>query len=267
MSPSIRRHLDFLYGDVAGTETAARLAELLERHRPALAATRARASGPLTQADALLITYGDQLREPGVAPLRTLADFAERHVADVVSGIHILPFYPWSSDDGFAVKDFFAVDSALGDWEDIHQLGRKFNLMFDAVFNHMSAQSGWFRKFLEGDPQFHDFFVAVEGEPDLSQVIRPRALPLLTQFSSVTGPHRVWTTFSADQVDLNFKNPRVLLATLDALLFYAAHGARFIRLDAIAYLWKEIGTACIHLPQTHAVIQLMRAMLDRVAPD
>lgn len=77
---------------------------------------------------------------------------------------------------------------------------------------------------------------------------------------------RVWTTFSADQVDVNVKNPRVLLALLDALLCYVAHGARFIRLDAIAYLWKEIGTPCIHLPQTHAVIQLMRAVLDEVAP-
>src|SRR5690606_35016656 len=72
---------------------------------------------------------------------------------------------------------------------------------------------------------------------------------------------------SADQVDLNFKNPAVLLATTRALLFYVEHGAKFIRLDAIAYLWKEIGTPCIHLPQTHQVIQLMRAVLDEVAPD
>ena len=65
---------------------------------------------------------------------------------------------------------------------------------------------------------------------------------------------------------MNFKNPDVLLALLDALLFYVARGARFIRLDAIAYLWKRIGTSCIHLPQTHAVIQFWRAVLDEVAP-
>jgi glycosidase len=220
----------------------------------------------LSEQDALLITYADQVREPGRAPLATLADFTRAHLADVVSGVHLLPFYPWSSDDGFSVKDFFAVDPASGDWPDIERFRPDFDLMFDAVFNHMSAQSEWFQKFVADEPAFRDFFVTVTGNPDLSQVVRPRALPLLTEFSTARGPEKVWTTFSADQVDLNFKNPAVLLATLRALLFYVHHGAKFIRLDAIAYLWKEIGTNCIHLPQTHQVIQLMRAVLDDVAP-
>jgi sucrose phosphorylase len=138
--------------------------------------------------------------------------------------------------------------------------------MFDAVFNHMSAQSAWFQGFLQDEPEFRDFFVTVKGDPDLSQVIRPRTLPLLSEVQTAAGPRRVWTTFSADQVDLNFKNPRVLLAVLDALLFYVRQGARFIRLDAIAFLWKEVGTPCLHLPQTHQVIQLLRAVLDEVAP-
>src|SRR5439155_921476 len=141
-----------------------------------------------------------------------------------------------------------------------------FDLMFDAVFNHMSAQGDWFQRFLRDEPEFRDFFVTVKGNPDLSHVVRPRALPLWTEFPTARGPERVWTTFSADQVDVNVKNPRVLLALVDALLFYVADGGRFFRLDAIAYLWKEIGTSCIHLPQTHAVIQLMRAVLDEVAP-
>ena len=76
----------------------------------------------------------------------------------------------------------------------------------------------------------------------------------------------MWTTFSADQVDLDFHNPDVLLEMIDILLFYAEKGAQFIRLDAIAYLWKEIGTTCIHLPQTHAIIQLLRAVLDECCP-
>ena len=138
--------------------------------------------------------------------------------------------------------------------------------MFDAVFNHLSVAGDWFQRFLRDEPEFRDFFVTVAGFPDLSQVVRPRALPLLTEFQTARGPEKVWTTFSADQVDLNVKNPRVLLALLDALLFYVAQGARFIRLDAIAYLWKEIGTPCIHLPQTHAAIQLLRAVLDEIAP-
>jgi glycosidase len=223
-------------------------------------------AGELSERDVLLITYADQLREPDRAPLATLADFAKTHLTGIVSGVHLLPFYPWSSDDGFSVKDFFAVDPAFGDWPDIDRFRTGFDLMFDAVFNHMSAQGEWFKKFRADEPAFRDFFVTVKGNPDLSQVVRPRALPLLTEFQTARGPEKVWTTFSADQVDLNFKNPAVLLATLRALLFYVQRGAKFIRLDAIAYLWKEIGTSCIHLPQTHQIIQLMRAVLDEVAP-
>ena len=225
-----------------------------------------RKSSSLTQRDALLITYADQVREPGVRPLQTLAEFCEAHLDGLISGVHLLPFYPWSSDDGFSVKDFFAVEPAYGTWDDISELGGRFDLMFDAVLNHLSAQGDWFQRFLRDEPEFRDFFVTVQGHPDLSQVVRPRALPLLTEFATARGPEPVWTTFSADQVDLNFKNPRVLLAVIETLLFYVARGARFIRLDAIAFLWKEIGTPCLHLPQTHAVIQLLRAVLDEVAP-
>ncbi|WP_345324441.1 alpha-amylase family glycosyl hydrolase [Candidatus Villigracilis proximus] len=140
-----------------------------------------------------------------------------------------------------------------------------FRLMFDGVINHISAESDWFKAFLQDDPRYKNYFIVVEDAPDLSQVVRPRALPLLTIFKTPSGEKQVWTTFSADQVDLNFKNPEVLLEILDTLLLYVAHGATFIRLDAIAYLWKEIGTNCIHLPHTHHVIQLLRAALDEVA--
>jgi sucrose phosphorylase len=222
---------------------------------------------PLTEKDALLITYGDQIRQTGIPPLQALDVFTQKYLKGVVSGIHLLPFYPSSSDDGFAVEDWFSIDPALGDWRDVERLGKTFQLMFDGVFNHLSAGNDWFRRFLADEPEYQDFFITVQGEPDLSQVVRPRALPLLTKFESSTGPRDVWTTFSADQVDLNFKNPEVLLRTLEALLFYVERGARFMRLDAIAYLWKEIGTSCIHLSQTHRVIQLMRAVLDEVAPE
>ena len=253
-----------LYGETVGEQAALDVSKLIARHFAGLKALSS--GGELSERDALLITYADQVREDGVAPLRTLASFCEQHLADVVSGIHVLPFYPWSSDDGFSVKDFFTVDTAYGTWDEIETLGRRFDLMFDAVFNHLSAESDWFQRFLRDEPEFRDFFVTVAGNPDLSSVVRPRALPLLTEFQTARGPEKVWTTFSADQVDLNFKNSRVLLAVLEVLLFYVAKGTRFIRLDAIAFLWKEIGTTCLHLPQTHAIIQLMRAMLDEVAP-
>jgi len=254
-----------LYGETVGATVLCAIRDLLARQarRPA----GRRGADFFSERDALLITYADQVQAPGDAPLRTLANFCERRLGEVISGVHLLPFYPWSSDDGFSVKDYFAVAPEYGTWDDIAAFRRHFELMFDAVFNHASAQGDWFQRFLRDEPEFRDFFVTVSGSPDLSQVVRPRALPLLTEFPTARGREQVWTTFSADQVDVNVKNPRVLLALLKALLFYVACGARFIRLDAIAYLWKEIGTSCIHLPQTHAVIQVMRAVLDAAAPE
>jgi glycosidase len=261
-------HLLSLYGEAAGRDAQCQLERLLGvwRHRIPAANAAASSEPALTEKDALLITYADQVSEPNHTPLHTLADFAARHLDGVVSGIHLLPFYPWSSDDGFSVKDYYAIDPAYGSWADVRRLGERFDLMFDAVFNHMSAQSEWFGKFVSGDPAYHDFFVTVEGGPDLSRVIRPRALPLLTEFKTAAGPRKVWTTFSADQVDLNVRNPAVLLALIEILLFYVSQGARFIRLDAIAFLWKEKGTTCLHLPETHRIIQLMREVLEEVAP-
>lgn len=256
-----------LYGPESGLNVGRLVAGLIEKW--SLAQQDREIGQPpaaLTERDVLLITYADQVYQAGESPLRTLAGFATRALKGAVSGIHLLPFYPWSSDDGFSVKDFLKVDPTLGSWGDVERLGADFDLMFDGVFNHVSAQGEWFRGFLAGEPGCCDFFISVEGDPDLSRVVRPRTLPLLTEFKSVAGPKRIWTTFSADQVDLNFKNPAVLLRVLEALLFYVARGARFIRLDAIAFLWKEIGTTCLHLPQTHAIIRLMRAVLDEVAP-
>ena len=271
MTAALAEHLIALYGKPAAPEVQPLLDALLARWRGLLppragAEPPSAAALPLGERDALLITYADQISEPGQSPLRTLAEFSARHLAGTVSGIHLLPFYPWSSDDGFSVKDYYAVEPAYGTWDDIRGLGGHFDLMFDAVFNHMSAQSGWFAKFIAGDAAYRDFFVTADGSSDLSQVIRPRALPLLTEFETHAGRTKIWTTFSADQVDLNVRNPAVLLALIDVLLFYVSQGARFIRLDAIAFLWKEVGTTCLHLPQTHRIIQLMRCVVDEVAP-
>jgi sucrose phosphorylase len=104
----------------------------------------------------------------------------------------------------------------------------------------------------------------VDPTVDLSTVTRPRTLPLITAYQTTSGKKWVWTTFSADQIDLNYKNPDTFLEVVEVILKYVKNGANLIRLDAIAYLWKEIGTNCIHLPQTHAVVQLMRSILDEV---
>lgn len=261
----IRDLLAYLYGESSARPVYDRLRKLVDRYAPRLP-TSATSRRPWTERDVLLVTYGDQVRATGEPPLRTLADFLNAHASGLLGGVHILPFFPSSSDDGFSVIDYQSVDPALGAWHDISRLGQHFDLMFDLVLNHVSAESEWFRRFLQDDPAYRDFFITVDDDPDLSQVVRPRALPLLTKFRTPSGEKQVWTTFSADQIDLNYHNPEVLLRILETMLFYAEHGARFIRLDAIAYLWKEIGTSCIHLPQTHAVVRLMRAVLDQIAP-
>ncbi len=221
----------------------------------------------ITEADAILITYGDQIVEPDKPTLRTLAEVAAQHLTDAISTIHLLPFYPYSSDDGFSVIDYKAINPGWGDWHDVALIGQNFRLMFDAVINHISVQSEWFQGFLQGDSKYANYFITVDPGLDLSAVTRPRTLPLLTPFDTPNGPQHVWTTFGPDQVDINYESPDLLLEIIDVLLFYVAQGAEFIRLDAIAFMWKEVGTTCIHLPQTHHIIQLFRAVLDLVAPN
>jgi sucrose phosphorylase len=262
---TVQAHLIALYGQSVGEDTFERLRTIVDGYRN-LPAFQQEEHPLLSEHDSVLITYADQLSEPDAFPLETLTRFCEQHLSGLVNNIHLLPFYPYSSDDGFSVIDYRAVKSEFGSWDHISHLSRKFRLMFDAVINHASVQHEWFQSLLKDDPRYRDYFVVVDGKPDLGQVVRPRALPLLTTFDTPSGPRQVWTTFSADQVDLNFQNPNVLLEIIDTLLFYIAHGAQLIRLDAIAYLWKEIGTTCIHLPQTHRVIRLFRAVLDVVAP-
>ena len=259
-------HLVALYGDAAGRAAFKQLRARMRRNAARLKLPKNQAVEPISERDAILITYADQVQASGQPPLRVLGRFCDRHLAGLVSGVHLLPFYPWTSDDGFSVKNYRAVDPAVGDWPAVARFRRHFRLMFDAVINHVSAEHPWFRAFLRDDPRFQDHFIVVAGQPDLSQVVRPRALPLLTKFNTPSGEKAVWTTFSADQVDLNYANPAVLLEIIDTLLFYVAQGAEFIRLDAVAFLWKEIGTSCLHLPQTHRAIQLVRAVLDDVAP-
>jgi sucrose phosphorylase len=265
----IHDHLIFLYGKHKAShlwsQLEVRLADFMRRY-PQLREKALPPSERLSERDAILITYADQIDEPGRPPLQTLADFMDTHLRGVVSGAHLLPFYPYSSDDGFSVIDYRQVNPRLGTWSDVRRLGQHFQLMFDAVINHISRQSDWFQAFLRSqDPHSH-YFIVVAPETDLSMVVRPRALPLLAPVETVLGTKYVWTTFSDDQIDLNYANPQVLLEIVGLLLFYVAQGAQIIRLDAIAYLWKEIGTPCIHLPQAHRVVKLFRAVLDAVAP-
>ncbi|MFB4717384.1 sugar phosphorylase [Enterobacter chuandaensis] len=217
--------------------------------------------------DVVLITYADQFSAKGEKALPVFTRFYNEWLARTFSHVHLLPFYPWSSDDGFSVIDYHAVAPETGTWRDVAELKQSASLMFDFVCNHMSAKSEWFANYLAQKPGYEDFFISVDPETDLSAVTRPRALPLLTPFTLHDGSVRhLWTTFSDDQIDLNFASPQVLIAMVDVLLHYLAEGARYIRLDAVGFMWKIPGTSCIHLEQTHCLIQLFRAITELVAP-
>ncbi len=260
----IKQSLNSIYGEVTGRLAFERISPLIER----FPAQKRKKQTYFSQEDVVLITYGDSIQKSGQAPIATLHEFAVSYLKGAISGIHFLPFFPYSSDDGFSVKDFFAVDPALGTWEDVKAIGKDFELMFDYVLNHFSSKSKWFESYLQGAEGFREFAIEVDPATDLSRVTRPRSLPLLSEYKKKDGQSvYLWTTFSADQIDFNFKSLDVLEKMIEVLLFYVQQGAAILRLDAIAYLWKEIGTNCIHLRQVHDMVKLYRSILDVVAPD
>jgi glycosidase len=261
----IIEHLSFLYGEKTAESVWVKLQKMLKdfnQQNPELANNMFQFS----EQDAILVTYGDQLRSRTEAPLHTLHKFLKIYLKDTVNGIHILPFFPYSSDDGFAIIDYAKINLDLGTWDDIEAIAQNYKLMIDFVLNHISSQSSWFEEFKAGNQAYQDFFILVEPGTDLSSIVRPRALPLITPVETSQGTKYVWTTFSTDQIDLNFTNPAVTIQMVEILLEYIRRGAKIIRLDAIAYLWKIIGTPSIHLPQTHHFVKLLRSVLDAIAP-
>jgi sucrose phosphorylase len=261
----MRVRINRLYGPQEVTHLLERMVALIGRYGIGL---EGYTQSPLwDETTAVLITYGDMVQNENESSLRVLKRFADQHLGGAINTIHILPFCPYSSDDGFSVIDYRVVDAKLGDWKDIQELGGSFRLMFDLVLNHCSRKSKWFADYVSDIAPYRDYFIEADPETDLSAVTRPRALPLLTPVHTRHGDTHLWTTFSEDQMDLDFSNSDVLFEFLDILLQYIEKGATIIRLDAIAYLWKQIGTSCIHLKQTHEVVKLMRDLLDMVAPD
>jgi sucrose phosphorylase len=269
--------LRFLYGENLATEYMPELARILKvyyAHKPAEMREREKNFNPeerFTEKDVILITYGDLLRGNGSSPLTTLAEFCDSYLEGAINTIHILPFFPYSSDRGFSVIDFESVDPDLGSWRDIEDMEDRYQLMFDGVVNHVSSKSRWFQEFLNGNPYYRDFFISYSSPDALTakergMIFRPRTSDVLTEVPTIHGKRYVWTTFSSDQVDLNYKNPDVLMRIIEVLLSYVRHGADIIRLDAVTYLWAEPGTRCVHLEQTHEIVKLLRDILDTVAP-
>lgn len=218
------------------------------------------------QSDVLMIAYGDSIQREGRPPLRELNNFMIRELRDTLSGVHILPFNPYSSDDGFSVIDYTAVNPELGTWEDIAAIEEEFAVMADLVINHCSSESVWFKNYIKNKAPGRGYFINGMDYDDLSQVVRPRSTPLLTEVHCVDGVKQVWCTFGEDQVDLNYRNPDVLLEIVRIIRHYVEHGIRFFRLDAIAFLWKESGSSCVHLPQTHELIKLLRLVIENLEP-
>ncbi len=264
VNAKIKNLINFVYGE---SFSEAHLKALLEKIDNAGSVITEKRKASWDEKDIVLITYADQFSAPGEKALPVFTRFYNEWLSHSFSHVHLLPFYPWSSDDGFSVIDYHEVAPETGSWRDIAELKKSASLMFDFVCNHMSAKSKWFENYINQTPGYKDFFISVDPETDLSAVTRPRALPLLTPFTLHDGSVRhLWTTFSEDQIDLNFASPEVLIAMVDVLLHYLMEGARYIRLDAVGFMWKIAGTNCIHLEQTHRLIQLFRAITDRVAP-
>jgi len=240
------------------------LTSLLQSH---IAVRRVLRTERWNQHDVILVTYGNSILSSDRRPLQTLREFLNKNLKGLVSTVHILPFFPFSSDDGFSVIDYTTVNPELGDWADIAKIREDFDLMIDLVINHVSRESLWFIDFINNRPPACYYFIEMDPQVDLSEVVRPRKSKVLTPVHTHRGMKHVWSTFSEDQIDLNFANPNVLLEMIQVLLLYLRQGSRLIRLDAIAYLWKKLGTSCINLEQTHEVVKLLRDVMDTASPD
>lgn len=257
--------LERLYGAENSENLLQSILEIIHFHKNQI--TEKPSKTAWDEQDVVMIAYGDTLQSPIEMPLASLKRFADQYLKDAISCIHILPFFPYSSDDGFSVIDYRQVNPSLGNWQNVQQLNEHFELMFDLVLNHCSRENLWFLDFIAHQAPGKDFFITLDPNTNLSQVVRPRSSDLLTEVRTREDTRYVWTTFSHDQVDLNYANPAVLEAFLDILLFYCRMGARIIRLDAVAFLWKELGTSCIHLEQTHEVVKLFRDIVQEVQPE
>ena len=261
LKEKLKKHFEFIYPDKDANKIISKVEKLANKYE-----TKQTGSSWISEKDAMLITYGDSIVEEGKPGLETLNEFLTKYVNDAISAVHILPMFPYTSDDGFSVVDYKKINPDLGEWKDVENLSKNYKLMFDAVVNHISKSSDWFQKYLKQEKPYDEYFITCDSNADYSKVTRPRALPLLTKFETAKGEKYVWTTFSEDQIDLNFKSVDVYLEVLDVLLTYASRGARFIRLDAIGFLWKELGTTCMHHPKTHEIIKSYRAILDEYMP-
>jgi sucrose phosphorylase len=258
----LMHRLESIYQDVDNATLGALVDRVLARLEGATSFPGKASVSRWDESSCLLITYADSITDGRKSPLACLDEFVETHLDDVVDCVHILPFFPSTGDDGFSVMDYRAVDPRLGSWGDLTNMSASLKIMADVILNHGSRSSAWFRQFVDGETPGSGYFLSVDEDFDISNVIRPREHALLQPVTTAGGERRVWCTFSEDQVDFDFSNPLLLEEFIGIILDFIDHGIRILRLDAVGFLWKETGTTCLNLRQTHAIIQLVRYIAD-----
>lgn len=258
-------HLAVIYPDVNGEDLTHRLLHVMRLDEEC--------QSPLPhknlwdETDILVITYANTILSEDQHPLSALHHFLKTHFTMLINSVHILPFFPYSSDDGFAVIDYKKVDPDVGDWGDILRISTDFHLMADLVINHCSSQHQWFVNFQEGKSPGKDYFFIVDPNENLSGIVRPRTTPLLRAAPSGGATKYVWCTFGHDQIDLDFRNPQVLQEMVAIVRRYLDMGIRIFRLDAVAFIWKRLGTSCINLEETHEIVRLLRTLIEYADPN
>ena len=196
-----------------------------------------------------------------------------------VNCIHLMPFLEspkGRSDGGYAVADFRRVQPELGKMEELAALAKachreKINLCMDFVMNHTSEDHEWAKKAREGDGEYMSryFFFADPSIPQAYDRTVPQVFPTTApgNFTRLEGTeYHVMTTFYPYQWDLNYRNPRVFNEMMYNFLYLANQGMDIIRIDAVPYIWKELGTKCRNLPQVHTIVRMMRMICEIVCP-
>ena len=264
---NILKRLNYIYSGVITTEqtllSAKRINQLINDYKSQ--STNSKSPESWSENTVLLITYADNVNK-GVTG-KTISDFIlfyQKYFSTFIDTIHFLPFFTSSGDGGFSVKDHEEIDPAYGNWKEISGFSKNATIMTDLVLNHASSQGKWYRNFIENKRPGKDYFFTIDNNYDCSNVIRPRDHELLKDIKLEIGNKKLWCTFSYDQIDLNFRNPDVLLEFVKLIIKLSSYGVKIFRLDAVAFIWKESGTTCLNLPQTHEIIKLLRDIVDQL---
>jgi len=196
-----------------------------------------------------------------------------------INMVHVMPILdcpPEESDGGYAVRDFRKVDERIGSLADIKAISssmrqREMLLTLDVVLNHTSDEHEWAQKARQGDPAYQDFYYVFEDRvmPDIYEETMPDIFPENAPGSFTWNEEMekwVMTSFNNYQWDLNYKNPAVFIEMLDIILFWANQGVDILRLDAVAFLWKKVGTSCQNEREAHLILQLMKDCCQVTAP-